>query len=508
MIRGADRSSGDSRPPSSDRRALAKNAIFSFAGEAATLPAAIVALPFLLAALGTERLGILMLVWLIVGYLGLFDLGVGRAVTKLAADRLASGERDVAGLLWSATAVLAAMGAVMGTALAVFAEWIVAAGLRVPAPLVTETMQTCWLLALSVPFVMTASGLRGLLEAQQRFGELSAVRIAQGLLFYLAPLAVLPYSHALPAVVATLVATRLLGWLVLLLLVLRGGIALPGRMSVRIGLVKELVGFGRWVAVSSVVGPLMVYADRFMIGAMVSVAAVAYYATPYEVVTKLWLIPAALTAVLFPAFAAHYQRGSGELYTLAMAGIKWIFLLVYPLVLLVVTFAPEGLELWLGKDFSDKATGVLRIVAVGVLVNCAAYIPYSLLQAVGRPDRAAKLHLVELPVYLVCAYLFIQTWGITGAAVAWTLRVGADFAGLLWLAREFLRPADGVARRLFPLAAGMVLLLLPGAVMLDSPLQKAVFAAVVLTVLAGAALRFVLTAGERDFLRELLFWRA
>jgi O-antigen/teichoic acid export membrane protein len=505
MTRSTDRPF-DPRPPESNRRALAKNAIFSFAGGAATLPAAIIALPILLAALGTERLGILMLVWLIVGYLGLFDLGLGRALTKLAADRLASGAQDTGALLWSATAVLTALGVVLGAALALFANWIVAA-VRVPPALTAEAVQTCWLLALSVPFIMTASGLRGFLEAQQRFVELSTVRVGQGLLFYLAPLAVLPYSHALPAVVATLVATRVLAWMILLMLALRGGIAPPGAIGVRMTLVRELVRFGRWVAVSTVVGPLMLYADRFLIGTMVSVAAVAYYATPYEVVTKLWLIPAALTAVLFPAFATYHRRNPAELYVLAIAGIKWIFLAVYPLVLVIIAFAPEGLELWLGKDFADNAAAVLRIIAAGVLVNCVAYVPYSLLQAVGRPELCAKLHLIELPAYLICAYLLIDAWGIKGAALAWTLRAGADCAALLWLARDFLRASDDTARRLFRLASAMIFIVLPPTILLDSLLYKAAFVAVVSILLTGIALRLVLTSGERDFVRRLIAWR-
>ena len=58
------------------------------------------------------------------------------------------------------------------------------------------------------------------------------------------------------------------------------------------------------MTVSNVLGPLMVTFDRFLIGSIISIAAVAYYSIPYEVVTKLWLISSALIGVLFPAFSA------------------------------------------------------------------------------------------------------------------------------------------------------------------------------------------------------------
>ncbi len=41
------------------------------------------------------------------------------------------------------------------------------------------------------------------------------------------------------------------------------------------------------MTVSNVISPLMFYVDRLVIGAMVSVVAVAYYATPFEVVSRL-----------------------------------------------------------------------------------------------------------------------------------------------------------------------------------------------------------------------------
>src|ERR1041385_1581090 len=66
----------------------------------------------------------------------------------------------------------------------------------------------------------------------------------------------------------------------------------------------ELFGFGAWVTVSNLVGSIMVYIDRFVIGAQVSIAAVAFYTAPYEVLTRLGVIPAALSGALYPALAA------------------------------------------------------------------------------------------------------------------------------------------------------------------------------------------------------------
>src|SRR6185312_13460245 len=86
--------------------------------------------------------------------------------------------------------------------------------------------------------------------------------------------------------------------------------ALRGGFGIDAASVKPLFIFGGWMTVSNVLGPLMVTFDRFLIGSIISIAGVAYYSIPYEVVTKLWLISSALIGVLFPAFSAtsHTDR--------------------------------------------------------------------------------------------------------------------------------------------------------------------------------------------------------
>ena len=64
----------------------------------------------------------------------------------------------------------------------------------------------------------------------------------------------------------------------------RGGF-FPARRAVR-----ELLSFGSWVTISNIVGPLMIYFDRFVIGALLTMTAVAYYTTPFDVVTRFTII--------------------------------------------------------------------------------------------------------------------------------------------------------------------------------------------------------------------------
>ena len=100
--------------------------------------------------------------------------------------------------------------------------------------------------------------------------------------------------------------------------------------------------------------------------------------------------------------------------------IKYILLALFPIILLIIVLAQDGLTVWLGADFARHSTRVLQWLAVGVLANSLAFVPFSFIQGIGRPDLTAKLHLLELPVYLAILFWLIHPFGIVGAAIAWS----------------------------------------------------------------------------------------
>ena len=270
---------------------------------------ALIAIPLLIHGLGTDRFGVLTLAWMVIGYFSLFDLGLGRALTQLVAEKLSAGEEtQIPPLVWTALALMFVLGLSGALVMSVISPWLVHSALKIPEPLQAEVLNAFYLLAAAIPIVIITAGLAGLLSALQRFGILNAIRIPMGIYSFLAPLLILPFSQSLFLVTAILVLGRLVACGVHFAVCLRAMPALRTSFVLRYTSIKPLFHFGAWMTVTNVIGPLMVYLDRFVIGGIISVAAVAYYATPYEMVTKLWIIPSAIVGVLFPAFAASYRQ--------------------------------------------------------------------------------------------------------------------------------------------------------------------------------------------------------
>jgi O-antigen/teichoic acid export membrane protein len=418
---------------------LTRNTIINLIGQGAPLIVAIFAIPMLIRSLGTDRFGVLTIAWMIIGYFSLFELGLGRALTKLLAEKLGiEQEQELSRLVWTALFLMLILGLLGMLTVILLAPWLVQNALKIPQTLQSETLQSFYLLAISVPVVISTAGLRGLLEAYQRFDLINAVRIPIGMFTFLGPLLVLPFSKHLLPIVTVLVAGRLIAWVVYLFLCFY---IMPSLrlLTIRKEMVGPLLSCGSWMTVTNIVGPIMVYFDRFLIGVLISITAVAYYATPYEVITKLGIIAAgALAGVLFPAFSTSFTQDRRHAAILFMSGVKYLFLALFPIILVIVMLGYEGLEFWLGIEFAQNSTCVLQWLAIGVFVNSLAHIPFALIQGAGRPDLTAKLHLVELPFYLLAVWWLIGAYGIEGAAIAWVVRAVFDALILFAIAARFL----------------------------------------------------------------------
>src|ERR1700730_15903434 len=417
---------------------LARNTIWNLVGTSAPMLVAFFCIPMVVKGLGTDRFGIVTLVWALIGYATLFDLGLGRALTQLVAQKLGTGEHeDVPPLLWTSLSLLLLLGVAGCIVIILLAPWLVTR-LHVPAALAHETLYSIYLLGFSLPATISTAGLRGVLEAYQRFDLVNALRIPMGIFAYASPLLVLPFSKSLVPVISVLVAGRVIFWGAHLVLCI---VAIP-TLRRGIGFQRTVMGtllrFGGWMTVSNIIGPLMVTMDRFIIGSFLAVDAVAFYATPYEVITKFWLIPGSLLGVMFPAFSTSFVQNRGKAATLYGLSVKYLLLTLFPLILIVVVLAQYGLNLWLGPEFAQRSTGVLQWLAVGVFLNCLAAAPFAVLQGAGRPDLTAKLHIMELPVYSLALVSLTKFHGIEGAAIAWTGRVVIDAAVLFVLAGRFL----------------------------------------------------------------------
>ena len=485
-------------------RLLATNVIWNLAGEAAPGISALVAVPFILHRLGAERFGIFTFAWAIAGSAGIFDLGLGRALTKLIADRIATGRgSEIAALFWTAMGLLSMVGIVLGAALLAVAPLIARKVLHLDGVVAMEAAATFRVLAISVPFIMIFTAVRGALAAFQRFALLNWIRIPMGALVFLAPLPILYMRPSLVAAVWMILAVRVVGCVALVVAGLR---AIPSlrKLQMKRGFVGQLLSFGGWVMVSNAASPILAYADRFIIGSILTMAAVAWYAVPMEVVSRLAIIPAAVTAVLFPAMAEDLFQRPDRARRLLIRGVQTTFAGVFPASLILIAFAREGLTAWLGAPFAAHDAIILQSLGLGTMVLSVCWMPFYLIQAAHRPDITAKIHAAEIPLFLAVMVFATHTWGLTGAAIARGTMFAIDGIAMLIAARILMPQIDAAFRNTCMMIAGGVCACVAARWLPDGLAIKGVLIVCLATLCALFGWRFAISNDERLRLRGLM----
>lgn len=401
---------------------------WNLAGAGIPLAFAFFAVPSLLAGYGNERFGLLTIIWALIGYFSIFDFGIGRALTKLVSDRLGrKNTEDLHDVTKTALFTMGFLGVVACVLLTATAP-LLASALKLGDSLRSESIVSLRILAIGIPFVILSAGLIGLLEARADFHAINKIRLLMGMLNFGAPLLMLTWTHSLvPATVALACARAVTTAMYFRISTRNGALDVSSGHFNRRNL-KELLGFGSWITLSNLISPLMAQLDKVVIGSVVALHLLPFYAIPGDLVNRLSFVPIALVGVFFPAFAAHWSAGEPEkLASLYKDAAIVMFAVVYPIALGIYALAPEGLSIWINEQFSHQSTPLLHWLCAGLIINSAARIPHALLQAAGRPSITAKLHLIELPIYAVALWQLLLHFGIIGAAIAWTGRMALDY---------------------------------------------------------------------------------
>jgi O-antigen/teichoic acid export membrane protein len=250
------------------------------------------------------------------------------------------------------------------------------------------------------------------------------------------------------------------------------------------------------MTVSNIISPLMNTMDRFVVGAVLSVSVVTYYAAPSELVTKMWLFTAALHPVFFPAIAMAGTREPKRTIALFDRLLRATFAGLFLPTLLLVLLARDILHVWLGASFATQSGTVLQVLAVAVFANVLGQAALTFVQGLGRPDITGKYHLAELPFYALALWLLLPRYGILGASIAWAGRAIVDALLLLVTCPALMSETRAVVSRM--LARLMIaFVVLGGCIAMSTSALRFVVAALAIPAWAALSWWWMLTPQER-----------
>lgn len=402
---------------------IAKNAIYNVLGSVAPLAVSVVTVPLYLHTIGIERYGVLALCWALLGYMGFLNLGLGPSVAQKLAQLREAPRAEREEVFWTSLWISVAMGAAAAVALYALASFYFLKIESLPIGLSAEVNRAKGWLAVIIPVEMLSSVFLGALQGQERFLAMNMITSSVSLVMSVAPLLV---AYAFDPDLSNLLAASLgvrIASLLILFLMCRNAVPVREVRGFNPRLVRNLLSFGGWVSASSMIAPLLVTIDRFVIGAMLGAAAVSVYTVPYTLVSRIQIVPTSLSGVLFPRFAVleaeHRERLEAESVTI-------LAVIMTPISLFIMAILGPFLVLWIGRALALQSAPVGYLILFGFLANSVARVPCAKLLGAGRPDLMTKIYLAEVPPYLGLLALGCWEFGVVGAAAAWCIRTVAD----------------------------------------------------------------------------------
>jgi O-antigen/teichoic acid export membrane protein len=402
---------------------VGRHTIYNLAGSIAPMFISIATVPIYLHLVGNTRYGILVLVWMFLGYFGVFDPGIGRAAAYHIARLHDAPARDRGDVFWTALVINLGFGIAGGLILYFAAQPLFVSSFKMPSALRGEVMAALPWLAASIPVSIIGNILGGTLQAREWFGVYNTINVCNIILSQIVPIAVAFFlGPDLTGLIIAILAARVFGfipnfWAVAKSLPLGAG----GRFQTK--LVKTLFSYGGWVTITNLLNPLLTTMDRFLIGTILNVDAVAYYAVATNLSSKASMIPGAVMSSMFPKLS----RGTGQdAERLASEAVISLAAIMTPLIVAGLVAMPLFMDLWVGSGFASHAAPVATILLMGMWINGLAWIAYGHLQARNRPDIVAKFHTLEVIPYLIGVWFGLHHFGLIGAAWATTLRVSVD----------------------------------------------------------------------------------
>ena len=427
---------------------VARNSVLYFVSLGVPALAALFFIPVTVRALGAARFGLLALAWSIAESTGIFDFGLGKATIRFVADATAKSTERLKEVVVASLLTQSAMGVLAGIVFFLIAPLLVHRVFTIAPENQAEALAMFRVLALHMPVLLFLGSLRASLEGAQRFDVSTPLRLPGSVASVVVPAVAAFAGYSLTAILWMLLAVRVALALITAYAVRR---TLIKRWSgpTSFGVLREMLGYSGWVAISTAIGPVLGSFDRFTVGSIVGGAALGYYAGAAEGANRFLLVPVTAFSAVFPALAAVDAReGRERTIAVTRAARRQLAALMFPLCLGLFVFGPALIGVWLGPAFSQAAGPAFRILAVATFLAGLAILPLALLYGSGRPDLPAKINIVQTALHIPVTIIAVRSLGITGAGLAVAILRLEDLVFYEWATRRFIGvPAHDVEAR-------------------------------------------------------------
>lgn len=421
-------------------RKLIKNTVYNFIGKAFGLITTLILTPYIIKKIGAEAFGLWAIIFVIGGYLCLFDFGIKWAYIKYIAEY--NKKNDTL-----------AINRIVNTGLSFYFVlfiiiFIIALILRAPILSffkISETMKyefyTIYNYAiLSFIILNIFSVFKCIPIGLQRMDMSNKINIFIGVLNFVGTVIFLSIGFKLKG----LVINNLIVNVVMIIISIFVSFKLLKNLKIGFHYInraelKKIVFFGFKNQIASLHELVSFQTDKFIVGNHLSMVYVSFYEVGTRLLRQVRFITSLFISAVVPAVSElKIENDMNKITRLYTVANKYIVTVIIPLLVLLNIFAYDIINIWVGKKFLESVN-VFYLLSTGYFFNCLCATAYVILIGIGRPDINMKFGIFDAVLNLVLSITFIILFKFKGILIGTSLALTISSIYLLIMSHKLLK---------------------------------------------------------------------
>ena len=381
----------------------------------------------LLELLGAETFTMLSFFWVYTSHLGFFDFGISRNL-GIELPKLSNAEKSKLvnqsvrkGFVYSLIGVVAV--AVMLFTIPIFN----------PKFSVVSQYSVFAILLVWVPLAVLQMIVRGVLEASERFISAAVFRAYNQSVLFLLPWVMACWGHHdIFQMVAVITVARALSLLpAMYWLMTKYGLVFIKKMDDQEVVIHRN---NQWITLSNLAGIVNGSLDRFVLLSLLGAHAIGAYVFAQDFGIRILVLSSSFALVLLPYFSRNQSKLQNHIWVKRGSGL---ILLSHIALGLILYFGQTQLKYGFNNmSLAQDVIDFFWIFLVGITANGIGHILLSALHSHRELKRPALWHVISAVFYIPLLYGVVQGFGLTGAAVLWSMRSVIDTVVLYLLWRQ------------------------------------------------------------------------
>jgi O-antigen/teichoic acid export membrane protein len=168
---------------------------------------------------------------------------------------------------------------------------------------------------------------------------------------------------------------------------------------------------------------LLTQSDKILLSRLLPLKIFSFYAVASVLSGALYTLSTPICAAFYPSFTTYLTRGDQDgLWRAYHQAAQLMAVVMGSAAIVLAIFADTALHAWTGDlTITTGATPLLRVLALGTLLNGLVGVPYQLQLASGWTSLTTRLNVVAASILVPALYLVIPRHGAMGAAWIWVL---------------------------------------------------------------------------------------